>query len=226
MKKPDKSHTKQSGDKPVLSHKEFVAKISKENQAYFEKEDAATESKAKKTQYPYLEEKHAPIMVSEMGLTREATIAEGKARRLLGGHSRNIFNLKPKIQLSVLLTILTAILVSAGLIAALLCAIFLPSNGSGVGHEATSASSDADSDYLKDSAYSAAKTFATRSYPEAKTFSSRSQSPVRVTGGALYSVTLVVDGVNVFNAPIRQVVLVSETHTGDEWHLLSIEQSE
>jgi hypothetical protein len=224
MKKPDKLHNKRAGSEPVLSHKDFVAKISKENQAYFEKIDAATESKSKNN--THISKKHTPMTASNMGLTREATIAEGKARRLLGGHSRSVFNLKPKIQLSVLLAILTAILVGAGLIAVVLCAIFLPSSGSGVGHEATIASSDADSDYLKDSAYSAAKTFATRAYPGAKSFSPRSQSPVRVTGGALYSVTLVVDGVNVFNAPIRQVVLVSETHTADEWHLLSIEQSE
>jgi hypothetical protein len=90
----------------------------------------------------------------------------------------------------------------------------------------SSAVNDANSDQVKDAAYLAAKTFVTKAYPGAKSFSSRSDSPVRVTGGALYSVTLVVDGVNSFNAPIRQVMLVSETHTGDEWHLLSIEQSE
>ena len=55
----------------------------------------------------------------------------------------------------------------------------------------------------QDDAYSAAKTFATRMFPGAKSFSSRDESTVVVTGGVLYSVTLVVDGVNSFNAPRR-----------------------
>jgi len=86
------------------------------------------------------------------------------------------------------------------------------------------ASSDANSAYLKDDAYSAAKTFASRVYPGAKSFSSRDESPVVVTAGAIYSVTLVVDGVNAFNAPVRNVVLVTEVQSGDHWRMLNIEQ--
>ena len=84
--------------------------------------------------------------------------------------------------------------------------------------------SGANADYIKDDAYSAAKTFASRAYPGAKSFSSRDESPVVVTGGALYSVTLVVDGVNAFNAPVRNVVLVTEVQSGDHWRMLNIEQ--
>jgi hypothetical protein len=61
-------------------------------------------------------------------------------------------------------------------------------------------------------------------YPGAKSFSSRDESPVVVTAGAIYSVTLVVDGVNAFNAPVRNVVLVTEVQSGDHWRMLNIEQ--
>jgi hypothetical protein len=72
-------------------------------------------------------------------------------------------------------------------------------------------------------AYEAAKDFATRAYPGAKSFSSIDTSPVSENNG-IYTVRLLVDGVNAFNAPIRNVVVVQESLHGNNWQMLSIDQ--
>jgi hypothetical protein len=72
-------------------------------------------------------------------------------------------------------------------------------------------------------AYIAAKKFTMQNYPGAKSFSSYDQTPVTVNSG-VYTVTLMVDGVNSFNAPIRNEVIILETVNGKTWNLLSINQ--
>jgi hypothetical protein len=72
-------------------------------------------------------------------------------------------------------------------------------------------------------AYIAAKKFTMQHYPGAKSFSSYDHTLVTVNSG-VYTVTLMVDGVNSFNSPIRNEVIVLETANGKTWSLISIDQ--
>jgi hypothetical protein len=79
------------------------------------------------------------------------------------------------------------------------------------------------SDDLKFDAYYTAKQFIQGQYPGAKTFSDYDQSQVDDKGNGIWWVTVNVDGVNAFNAPIQNTMLVEMKSQSGHWYLVEID---
>jgi len=72
-------------------------------------------------------------------------------------------------------------------------------------------------------AYYTAKQFIQKQYPGAKSFSDYAHSHVDAKGNDIWWVTLNVDGVNAFNAPIRNTMLVEMKSQPPNWYLVEID---
>jgi hypothetical protein len=79
------------------------------------------------------------------------------------------------------------------------------------------------SDDLKFDAYYTAKQFIQGQYPGAKSFSDFENSHVDDRGNGVWWVTVNVDGVNAFNAPIRNTMLAEMKSQNGHWYLIEID---
>ena len=240
MKKPTKSHAKQDDGKPVLSHKELVKQIAEENRAYFEKEELKRAARKTKKGNGFWRVKCAqcggfveylpsaagqsvscpqcgkPVFqkFQEAWRKQEEKFQEQAARRAREEQQRT----QIPAPSSAALPVANRSSFKLGFVGWCVVA-FVSLWVLGFIMEKTGLYKDDP----KLGAYEAAKTFATRTYPGAKSFSAIDQSLVTVNNG-VYRVQLVVNGVNTFNAPIQNEVVVLEVLNGNNWKLLSIEQ--
>jgi hypothetical protein len=188
MKKPDKTRSKQSSRRTVLSHKELVAKITEENRAYFSKKKVETKIEKRNAIANTHTVPDPHFKVSEMGTTRNAWTKKPKS----------------KIQIPIVLALVLAILVAGGLIAGVLSLIFLP--GAGASHVTQPPAPNYGFDRIEE--YIAAKSFIKARYPGAQSFSGCDDSTVQASTDGDCIVTIAVSGVNAFNAPLRDSLTV------------------
>ena len=83
-------------------------------------------------------------------------------------------------------------------------------------------SSQSGHDHMAYDAYYTAKKFIERDYVRAKKVSSYDDSEIKDLGNGVWTVEAVVDGVNAFNAPVRNLMLVKLKSQDGQWLLLSI----